>query len=249
MNIYEIIAVASAALALGAGAWDALRLHRRQRYSVWGLLIGAAGPVLSLVLYLQVTEIALKQIAAVGLVVGGGALGVYVARLAALSETDVAGEVRLVGASWLPVPAACCVAALQFSAAGHSLAGIVISLAALEAAVGFGVAAAATIVYRRMTLGQTGASSVTAIPVAEGAQAGHSSAAAAPSVFSVAPPIAAAVAASPKPVPRRKAAAPKKPAAAPKKPATPAKPTAAPKKAAASTKSASPRPRGEASDS
>lgn len=60
----------------------------------------------------------------------------------------------MVGASWLPLPAALSVAALQFSGAIGSLAGQVFSLAALEAAVAFGVASAAMLVYRRSTFGQ-----------------------------------------------------------------------------------------------
>jgi hypothetical protein len=153
MNVYQAIAVVSAGLALLAGAWDAQRLRRTQQYSAVGLLIGAGGPIISLVLYLLVTNLALKQVVSVGLIAGGGALGLYAASRASLSHTDVAGEIRLVGASWLPVPAAVCVAALQICGAAGSLAGLIISLAALEAAVGFGVAAAVLLMYRRSTMG------------------------------------------------------------------------------------------------
>jgi hypothetical protein len=152
MNVYQAIAIVSAALALAAGGWDALRLRRTQRYSGLGLSIGAIGPILSLVLYLLVTNLALKQLVSIGLVAGGAAVGVWTARRAALSRTDVTGEIRLVGASWLPVPAAGCVAALQVCSAIDSFAGMIISLAALEASVGFGVAAAVTLLYRRSTM-------------------------------------------------------------------------------------------------
>jgi hypothetical protein len=152
MNVYQAIAIVSAALALGAGGWDALRLRRTQRYSGLGLSVGAGGPILSLVLYLLVTNLALKQAVSIGLLASGAAAGFWIARRAALSHTDVTGEIRLVGASWLPVPAAASVAALQVCSAVDSLAGMIVSLAALEASVGFGVAAAVTLLYRRSTM-------------------------------------------------------------------------------------------------
>jgi len=48
MNIYQAIALISAALAVAAGAWDAYRLRREQRYSVVVMAISAGGPILSL---------------------------------------------------------------------------------------------------------------------------------------------------------------------------------------------------------
>jgi hypothetical protein len=152
MSVYGAIAVVSAALALGAGLWDAQRLRRTQRYSALGLSIGAGGPILSLVLYLLVTNLALKQLVSIGLIAAGAVVGVWAARRAAISRTGVAGEIRLVGASWLPVPAAGCVAALQICGAARSLAGLIVSLAALEMTAGFGVAAAVTLLYRRSTM-------------------------------------------------------------------------------------------------
>ncbi|MGD0121033.1 MAG: hypothetical protein ABSC46_00540 [Candidatus Limnocylindrales bacterium] len=62
----------------------------------------------------------------------------------------------MVGASWLPLPAALAVAALQISGAVGILAGQVFSLAALEAAVAFGVFTAAVLVYRRSNFGKAG---------------------------------------------------------------------------------------------
>lgn len=157
MNVYQLIAVVSAALAVAAGAWDAYRLRRNHRYSAVGLAISAGGPIISLIVYLLVTNLALKQIVTVGLLVLGGAVGVYVASRATLSEVGESGQIRMTGVSWLPLPAALSVGAIQICSAIGSLAGMVIALAALEASVGFGVAAAVLIVYRRSSMGVPGA--------------------------------------------------------------------------------------------
>jgi hypothetical protein len=63
-------------------------------------------------------------------------------------------QVRLVGASWMPVPAALAVAALQVSSALGSVTWEILALAALEAAVAFGVASAAVLIRRRSRFGQ-----------------------------------------------------------------------------------------------
>jgi hypothetical protein len=156
MNIYQAIALVSAALAVAAGSWDAFRLRREQRYSIVVMAITAGGPILSLWLYLTVTGLALKQIVSIGLFAVGIAAGVYAANRTKLSEVGFAGQIRMVGASWLPLPAALSVAALQVSGAVGLLAGQVFSLAALEAAAAFGVSSAAVLGYRRATFGKAG---------------------------------------------------------------------------------------------
>jgi hypothetical protein len=156
MNIYQAIALVSAALAVVAGSWDAFRLRGEQRYSLVVMAITAGGPILSLWLYLTLTGLELKQIVSIGLFAAGTAAGVYAANRAKLSEVGSAGQIRMVGASWLPLPAALSVAALQVSGAVGLLAGQVFSLAALEAAVAFGVSSAAVLLYRRSTFGRTG---------------------------------------------------------------------------------------------
>jgi hypothetical protein len=156
MNIYQAIALVSAALAVAAGSWDAFRLRREQRYSIVVMAITAGGPILSLWLYLTVTGLALKQIVSIGLFAAGIGAGVYAANRAKLSEVGSGGQIRMVGASWLPLPAALSVAALQVSGAVGLLAGQVFSLAALEAAVAFGVSSAAVLAYRRATFGKAG---------------------------------------------------------------------------------------------
>jgi hypothetical protein len=120
------------------------------------MAITAGGPILSLWLYLTVTGLALKQIVSLALLAAGAAAGLYAANRAKLSEVGSSGQIRMVGASWLPLPAALAVAALQISGAVGMLAGQVFSLAALEAAVAFGVASAAVLVYRRSNLGRVG---------------------------------------------------------------------------------------------
>jgi hypothetical protein len=156
VNVYQAIALVSAALAVLAGAWDAFRLRREQRYSIVVMAITAGGPILSLWLYLTVTGLALKQVVSIALLVAGAAAGVYAAYRAQLSEVGTSGQIRMVGASWLPLPAAFAVAAVQVSGAVGLLAGQVFSLAALEAAVAFGVSSAVVLVYRRANFGKVG---------------------------------------------------------------------------------------------
>jgi hypothetical protein len=153
MNIYQAIALVSAALAVVAGSWDAYRLRHEQRYSVVVMAISGGGPIVSLWLYLTVTGLSLKPIASIVLFAVGAAAGVYAANRAKLSEVESSGQIRMVGASWLPLPAALSVAALQISGAAGSLADQILSLAALEAAVAFGVVSAVTLIYRRSTFG------------------------------------------------------------------------------------------------
>lgn len=156
MNVYQLIAVVSAALAVLAGAWDAYRLRRMHQYNAVGLCISVGGPIVSLVAYLLVTNLALRQVVMLGLFAFGAAAGVYVARRATLAIADETGRVRMTGASWLPLPAALSVGAIQVCSAIGSLAGMVLGLAALEASVAFGVAAAATLIHRRSTVGSVG---------------------------------------------------------------------------------------------
>lgn len=153
MNIYQAIALVSAALAVLAGSWDAYRLRHEQRYSVVVMAITAGGPILSLWLYLAITGLSLKQVVSIALIAAGAAAGVYAANRAKLSEVGSGGQIRMVGASWLPLPAAIAVAVLQVSGAVGLLAGQIFSLAALEAAVAFGVSSAVVLVYRRSTFG------------------------------------------------------------------------------------------------
>lgn len=155
MNIYQAIALVSAALAVLAGSWDAYRLRTEQRYSLPVMAITAGGPILSLWLYLTITSLELKQVVSIVLFVAGGAAGVLAADRAKLSEVGSSGQIRMVGASWLPLPAALAVAALQVSVAIGSLAAQVLSLAVLEAAVAFGVVSAVVLMYRRSTFGKT----------------------------------------------------------------------------------------------
>lgn len=153
MNVYQAIAVISAALAVVAGAWDAFRLRRNHRYSAVGLAIAAGGPIVSLIVYLLVTNLALKQIVTIGLLALGVVAGVFVARRAALSEVGESGQIRLTGVAWLPLPAALSVGAIQICSAIGSLAGMITALAALEVSVGFGVTAAVGVMLKRSTIG------------------------------------------------------------------------------------------------
>jgi hypothetical protein len=149
VSLFAAIAVASAALAVVAGAWDAWRLRRQQRYSGIVMAITAGGPVVSLWLYILLTNLSLRPYVTAVLVVAGVVIGLWAGRRARLSAAGPGGGTRLVGASWLPLPAALCVAALQVSGAAGSLTGEALSLAALEAAVSFGVASALVLAWRR----------------------------------------------------------------------------------------------------
>jgi sulfite exporter TauE/SafE len=162
VNIYQAIALVSAALAVLASSWDAYRLRHEQRYSLIVMAITAGGPILSLWLYLTITGLSLRQIVSLALFAAGAAAGLYAANRAKLSEVGSSGQIHMVGASWLPLPAALAVAALQISGAVGILAGQVFSLAALEAAVAFGVFSAAVLVYRRSNFGKAGQGSAAA---------------------------------------------------------------------------------------
>ena len=155
MNLYQAIALVSAALAVAAGSWDAYRLRHEHRYSVIVMVITAGGPVLSLWLYLTITGLGLKPLVAVCLMGAGAVAGILAANRAKLFEVGWGGQIRMIGASWLPLPAAICVAAIQISSAAQSLAGQIVSLAALEAAAAFGVASAAMLIYRRSNLARS----------------------------------------------------------------------------------------------
>jgi hypothetical protein len=181
MNIYLLVAVGSAVLAVAAGIWDGYRLRTNARFSSLVIAITAGGPVVSLLLFLLVGGVSLKLPVTLGLLAVGASVGVLVAQRAKLSVvvpcTDGAGEepvepcdettdaraeagadkavgpretqVRLVGASWMPLPAAFAVAALQVASALESVTGEILALAALEAAVAFGVVSAVVLVRRR----------------------------------------------------------------------------------------------------
>jgi hypothetical protein len=149
MNEYQAVAVCGACLALLAGLWDAWRIRRRQRYSTIALFVGAAGPIVSLVLFLVTTNLVLKESVTAALVGGGAVLGATVASWSRLTPAD-GGAIRLSGAAWLPLPAALAVAAVQICAAAETLAGMIVAIAALEAAAGFGAGAALTLMLRRM---------------------------------------------------------------------------------------------------
>jgi len=155
MNLYQAIALCSAALAVLAGAWDARRLRRQHLYSATVMLITAGGPVLSLWLYLLATNLALKPAVSVGLFALGAVAAIAVTSRVGLSEVGSGEQIRLVGAAWLPLPAALSVAAVQVSSAITSLAFEVLALAALEATVAFGVASAVALIVRRTNLPST----------------------------------------------------------------------------------------------
>ena len=172
MNIYQAIALVSAGLAVLAGSWDAYRLRHEQRYSALVMVITAGGPVLSLWLYLTVTNLSLKQPVSIGLLAAGAAAGVYFAHRTAITPVGESSQIRMVGASWLPLPAALSVGAIQVSGAASSFTAQVLSLATLEATVAFGVASAVTLLYRRSTIGASSRSTPPPQPTAPAAPTG-----------------------------------------------------------------------------
>jgi hypothetical protein len=156
MTGYQAIAIGSLCLVVIAGLWDAVRIWRKRRYSTLALLIDAVGPIVALGAYMAVTGLSLKLAATLALVVAGGILGILAAEIASLARTRD-GAIVLTRAAWLPLPAAICVGAVQACAAAGSLAGVILALAALEAAAGFGVGAVLGLSFRRLTLGPAGA--------------------------------------------------------------------------------------------
>ena len=200
MTVFVVIAVAAAALAVAAGFWDGYRLRREARYSPLVLSISAAGPVVSLLLFLLVGGLTLRPEASVGLLFAGALTGAAIALAARLYvveecagegdrdvsdlettvkadagadgsdpvETPKVPQIRLVGASWLPLPAAFAVAVLQVASAYDSTAWEVVALAALETAVAFGVVSAIVLIRRRSRLDLLHRESINA-PCAEAA--------------------------------------------------------------------------------
>ena len=186
MNLYIVVAIGAAALAVAAGFWDGYRLRKEARYSPLVMTISAAGPVISLVLFVMVGGLELKVAVTVGLLALGAVTGAVVALLSRLyvvddcrdeenhelgaeeakveAEAETAGlkvpagseipPIRLVGASWLPLPAAFAVAVLQIASAVESVVWEALALAALEAAVAFGVVSALVLIRRRSRFNQ-----------------------------------------------------------------------------------------------
>ena len=84
------MAIAAAVLAVAAGSWDAYRLRRNARYSGLVMAMTAGGPVLSLLLFIIVTNIELKPAVTLVLFAVGAVAGVFLARLACLDAAEAA---------------------------------------------------------------------------------------------------------------------------------------------------------------
>jgi hypothetical protein len=146
---YQLFAVASAVFAVLGGGYGAWRLRGVRRFSVRSVVISAAGPAISLVLYLVVTDLALTFTATVVVL----SLGALVGLAAGASRPALgtrSGVVVARGGTWLPLPSVAAIAAVQLGAAFGSRTVFVIALAALELSVAFGIGAAAAVLARRL---------------------------------------------------------------------------------------------------
>jgi hypothetical protein len=147
LTIYQWVALLSIGSAVGGAALTAFRFRGGQPFSVIGIAVQAAGPALSLWLYLQLAQIHPRPATSVVLLGIGALIGVLAAKrvdFVALPN----GRQRL-RAWWLPMPSVAALAALQIAAAFGTYNWFVLAFAALEVAVAFGIGAAATLVVRR----------------------------------------------------------------------------------------------------
>jgi len=87
MNEYQAVAVLSALLALLAGC-GCLADQASPAYSTLALVVSAAGPIVSLALYLLLTSLMLKPPATAALAGGGAALGMLAATRARVARVD-----------------------------------------------------------------------------------------------------------------------------------------------------------------
>jgi len=147
-DVYDVIAIASAAFIVLMGLWTALKLHKENPFSALSVLLGGAGAAISLAIYLLIVDIELKKEATWGLLAGGALAGAFFGRRIPLYHRE--GTVFSRAAGWhLALPAAA-IAAFQVTGVQESVDGTILSFAALHAATGFAVVACALLLVRRL---------------------------------------------------------------------------------------------------
>jgi hypothetical protein len=147
-DFYRVVAVAGAALVAAGALWTVVRLQRERPFSSLGTLIAGAGAALSLVIYILIVDIDLKEEATWGLLAGGAAAGAFIGTKIPLYQRGDTVLSRAAG--WhLALPAAA-IAAFQVMGVRESVDGIILGFAALHAATAFAVAASALLLVRRL---------------------------------------------------------------------------------------------------
>jgi hypothetical protein len=147
-DFYRVIAIAGAGLVVVSALWTLVRLQGERPFSWLGTLIAGAGAAISLVIYLLIVDIELKDEATWGLLAGGALAGALVGtRIPLYRRGDI---VLSRWAGWhLALPPAA-IAGFQIMGVRESVDGIILSLAALHAATGVAVAACAFLLIRRL---------------------------------------------------------------------------------------------------
>jgi len=147
LTIYQWVALLSIGSAFGGAGWAGYRVRHGQRFSVVGIVLQAAGPGLSLWLYMQLAQIHPRPATSVVLLGVGAVIGVLAANR--LDIVALPNGRQWLRAWWLPMPSVAALAALQIAAAFGTFSWFVLAFAALEVAVAFGIGAAAMLVVRR----------------------------------------------------------------------------------------------------
>ena len=147
-DFYRVIAIGGAALIVASALWTVVRLQRERPFSWLATLIAGAGAAISLVIYVLIVDVELKEGATWGLLAGGALAGAFFGiRIPLYRRGD---RILSRAAGWhLALPPAA-IAAFQVMGVRESVDGIILSFAALYAATGFTVAACALLLVRRL---------------------------------------------------------------------------------------------------
>ena len=146
-SFYRGVAIAGAIVVVASVLLTIVRLQGERPFSSLSALLAGAGAAGSLAVYILMLDIALKDAAVVGLLIGGGVLGSFVGLKIPLYSRD--GVVFSRAAGWHLAPPGLAVAAFQVSGVRESPDGVILSLAAVYAATAFAIAASVCLLLRR----------------------------------------------------------------------------------------------------
>jgi hypothetical protein len=146
-SFYRGVAIAGAIVVVASVLLTIVRLQGERPFSSLSALLAGAGAAGSLAVYILMLDIALKDAAVVGLLIGGGVLGALVGLKIPLHSRD--GIVFSKAAGWHLAPPGLAVAAFQIAAVRGSMDGVILSMAALYAATALAIAASVCLLLRR----------------------------------------------------------------------------------------------------
>jgi hypothetical protein len=147
-DFYRVVAILGAVIILVSALWTVVRLHREHPLSPVSILIAAAGTAISLVIYILIVDIELKQWAVWGLLGGGALVGVFFGMTIPVYRRG--NTVLSRAAGWHLALPPMAIAAFQVMGVRQSVDGIILSYAALYAATAMAVAACAVLLIRRL---------------------------------------------------------------------------------------------------